>query len=301
MSDTLELEDQDETLDLNDAHEDGPEDRGDVVAGEEAPDLDALKAVAAGAEEDEAPKDEPERSKFVPHARFNEVNEAKKAAEQRAAELAAELERLRQAAPERSQEAKQDPKPAAFDFDAKEAQAAEALFAGDTETYRKVQAEIRAHLEEQATNRALEQFEQRSAVKTAQALLESTADRIASKYPILNSESDQANDQAIKDVVEWRDFYIAKGDKPHVALEKAANKVAPLYVRDEPEDDPEPVKVDPRKAAAVARAAAAAAAQPPAGGGVGERTASARLDIEKMSDEQFSRLSDEDKRRLRGD
>lgn len=298
MSDMLGTDDNEEVVDLDDAPQEGAEDRGDVVAGDEPLDPELLKAVAGEAD---PPKDEPEKSSFVPHARFNEVNEAKKAAERRAAELEAELERLSKANASRQEPAAEPAASGGFDFDAKESEAADALFNGDVEKYRKIQAEIRSQTEAQATQRALEQFEQRSAARTAQSLLEASAERIASAHPFLNSESDAANPEAIKDVVEWRDFFIARGDKPHTALEKAAAKVAPLYARGaDPDDDPPPA-VDPRKAAAVARAAAAAAAQPPIGGGIGERASAARLDIEKMSDEQFSRLSDEDKRRLRGD
>ena len=104
-------------------------------------------------------------------------------------------------------------------------------------------------------------------------------------------------------MLEWRDYYHAvKGQPLHTALENAVKKIAPLYQRSEPEaDDPLAPKTDARRAAAVARAAASAAAQPPNLGGIGERAAASKLDVEKMTDDQYAKLSDEEKRRLRGD
>ena len=294
MSDTLEIDDNEDIVDLSTDSEEVGDDRGDVVEPTEAAEPETPAAEESGEAETK-----PAKSQSVPHARFHEVNEAKKEAERRNAELEAELERLRSqsAAPAESKPAARE---SAFDFDAKEQEAADALFAGDTAAYKRIQGEIRAHERQEATQIALQQFEQITAQRTAVSLLQSTADQIASKFPFLNSESDEADADAIKDVVEWRDFYMAKGDAPHRALEKAANKVAPLYSSVDYEAVPVP-KVDGRRAAAVARAAASSAAQPPAGGGIGERAAAGKLDVEKLTDEQYAKLSDEEKRRLRGD
>lgn len=296
MSDTLEIDDNEDIVDLSTDSEEVGDDRGDVVEPTEAAEPETPAAEESGEAETK-----PAKSQSVPHARFHEVNEAKKEAERRNAELEAELERLRSQAPAPA-ETKQAARDPEFDFDAKEQEAADALFAGDTAAYKRIQGEIRTHERQEATQIALQQFEQITAQRTAVSLLQSTADRIAADYPFLNSESDEADAAAIKDVVEWRDFYMAKGDAPHKALEKAAKKVAPLYVADEQEKDGPPApKVDGRRAAAVARAAASSAAQPPAGGGIGERAAAGKLDVEKLTDEQYAKLSDEEKRRLRGD
>lgn len=296
---TLENDDLEDVVDLSTEHEEAGEDRGDALT--DAPEAEEAPAEV---EQEQEPEQEGEqrRSASVPHARFHEVNEAKKAAEQRAAELEAEIERLRSAKP-----APHDEKPAAkpeeFDVSAKEEEAAQALFEGDTKKYREIQDQIRAYTEDRATRRAFEQFEQITAQRTAQSLLQATADRIASEYAFLNSQAPEANPDAIADVLEWRDYYHAvKGQPLHTALENAVKKIAPLYQRSEPEvDEPPAPKTDARRAAAVARAAASAAAQPPNLGGIGERAAASKLDVEKMTDDQYAKLSDEEKRRLRGD
>ena len=75
-------------------------------------------------------------------------------------------------------------------------------------------------------------------------------------------------------MVEWRDFYLSKGDTPAAALQKAAAKIAPIYNKTtEPTPDPTPEPLtDKRKQAAIATAAKASAAQPPAvEAGIGNR------------------------------
>lgn len=295
---TLEHDDTDDVVDLSTEHEEAGEDRGDVVMLEAE---DESPAADAAPEEEQEPEHEAKKSPSVPHARFHEVNEAKKAAEQRAAELEAEIERLRSAQAPAQVSKPAAPKADEFDVSAKEEEAAQALFEGDTKKYREIQAQIRTYTEENATRRALEQFEQAAAKRTAQSLLEAAAERVAGQYSFLDSSSPDANAEAINEVLEWRNYYhVAKGEPLHKALESAVKKIAPLYQRDEPEEAPES-KPDSRRSAAVARAAAASAAQPPSLGGIGERAAASKLDVEKMTDDQYDKLSDEEKRRLRGD
>ncbi len=90
-------------------------------------------------------------------------------------------------------------------------------------------------------------------------------------YPFLDSTKPEANAEAIAEVVEWRDFFIAKGESPAIALQKAAGKVAPLYTtKSEPTPTP---PVDTRKQKAVEVAARTANAQPPSvEAGVGNRS-----------------------------
>jgi hypothetical protein len=46
------------------------------------------------------------------------------------------------------------------------------------------------------------------------------------KYPWLNDKGDEADDDAIEEVVVWRNHYIGKGKTPADALREAAAKVA---------------------------------------------------------------------------
>jgi hypothetical protein len=100
--------------------------------------------------------------------------------------------------------------------------------------------------------------------------------------------------------VEWRDYYASKGMRADVALQKAVDKIAPMYAPKKEEPAPEP-KVDPRGKEAIQRNALAAAAQPMQLNGVGERASKARYDVSKMTEEEFDALPASEKKRLRGD
>ena len=108
--------------------------------------------------------------------------------------------------------------------------------------------------------------------REAQTTFQKAVAQTVADYPFLHSNSADANTEAIADVVEWRDFYIAKGESPAGALQKAAAKVTQLYAGQADAAEPA-APTDKRKQAAIATGAKAAAAQPPrVDAGVGNRT-----------------------------
>lgn len=280
----------------------GGEDRGDVVAGEDPPAEAAQesepKATQSEARAEEAPP------AMIPRARLNEVIAQREEAEARAAQFEAAL-RARDNPPPQE-------KAHEFDFEGKEAEAAQAIIDGDMEAYRAIRAEIRA-ADREAVGReaearawqAMNQRQQQEMLVQEKQVFTVVAQDAVKFYPFLDAET--GDPDAIKEVIEYRDFLIAKGTRPAQALADAVNRIAPLHLSRlgmtvQAAAAPPTGTADPRKAAAVARNVAAANAQAPIpAGGIGERATAGRLNVEKMSDEQFKSLSEEEKKRLRGD
>ena len=300
-----------------------PEDRGDVVdPGVSTEALQALVASDKGEGEGSAgapaaapaPADDEDPGTpppGIPKSRFVQVNEESKAAIARNAELEAELERLRagqaSAAPAPAPTAA--PAPAAeFDEDAQEEAYAAALMEGDTKKASSIRRAINAHVREQAAADARQEVEQQRLQDQQRA----TADALAAEsqatlqaFPYLNTEEGK---EALLLIVEARDGKIARGMAPLDALRSAVKAIAPKFApagqgdtpsKDLPQAEP---KTDLRQAAAVERGAKASMAQPAAlTGGVGERAESGRINVAQLTDEQFEKLPDAEKRRLRGD
>lgn len=300
-----------------------PEDRGDVVD----PDVstEALQALVASDKgegeggagapaaapapaDDEDPGTPPPG---IPKSRFVQVNEERKAAIARNAELEAELERLRSgqasAAPASAPAAA--PAPAAeFDEDAQEEAYGAALMEGDTRKAAAIRRAINAHVREQAAADARREVEQQRQQDQQRA----TADALAAEsqatlqaFPYLNTEEGK---EALLLIVEARDGKIARGMAPLDALRAAVKAIAPKFAPAGQGDTPSKdlpqaeTKTDLRQAAAVERGAKASMAQPAAlTGGVGERAEAGRINVADLTDEQFNKLPDAEKRRLRGD
>lgn len=300
-----------------------PEDRGDVVdPGVSTEALQALvasdkgegeggagtPAAAPAPADDEDPGTPPPG---IPKSRFVQVNEERKAAIARNAELEAELERLRsgQASAAPAPASAAAPAPAAeFDEDAQEEAYGAALMEGDTRKAAAIRRAINAHVREQAAADARREVEQ----QRQQDLQRATADALAAEsqatlqaFPYLNTEEGK---EALLLIVEARDGKIARGMAPLDALRAAVKAIAPKFApagqgdtpsRDLPPAEP---KTDLRQAAAVERGAKDSMAQPAVlTGGVGERAESGRINVAQLTDEQFQKLPEAEKRRLRGD
>lgn len=229
-------------------------------AGEPAAEADETQdeAPEAAATEEEAPP--AKRDPVIPRARFDEVNAKLHAAREEAEQLRAELE------------AKAYPDPAsAVDVDALEDQYFEAILEGDKDKAKGLRSKINAEIYTKAEAASTAAVSASLSQREAKTSFEKAVAQTVTDFPFLDSNSPESSPEAIAEVVEWRDFYIAKGDSPASALQKAAQKVAPLYATASP--DTQPPATDKRKQAAVANAAKANAAQPPrVDAGVGNRS-----------------------------
>lgn len=323
-----------DTVALDDDYQPGtPEDRGDFLPGDNL-DPEALNAVASAADEDrdqgqpaqaaaaakaqqdqEAEEAAKANSGTVPHARFNEVNERRKAAEQESERLRAELEAMRaaQVAPQKAAQAQVEKEQAApeFDVNAQEKAYLSALMDGNEEEAQKIRTGINQHLLEQATAKAVERVraesearERASAEQQAAKLLQETATAVVADYAFLD---DPAHAEVLDMIEARRDALIAKGIPVHQALREAADFIAPRFAPEgfapAKSGDSAQKKTDSRSAAAVERGAKASMAQPPVpAAGMGNRaTGGEPLNVATMTDEQFERLPEAEKKRLRGD
>lgn len=277
------------------------EDRGDTLTADE-PAPPAATTKTPEAEPDDA--DDTRKGGTIPHARFNEVNEARKEAQrlaelerQRADALETELRTLRAGKPAATTEA-----PAAPEFDevAKEREYADALMEGDLDKAGKVRSEINRELRRQAAQDAIEQ--QRATEDAKQ--LSAVAKQAEADYPYLSTPEGQ---DVLDMILLSRDQRARKGIPMHQALADAVAAIAPKFA---PADDAPPSRelqtpapaTDTRTTQAIARGRAAAEAQPPAvQAGIGNRASAAMVDVENMSDEQFNALSETEKAKLRGD
>ena len=268
---------------------------------------DAGQGSAEGAEGSE--DERAQRSPGIPKARFNEVNERKKALETENEQLKRELAEARAAGaaqpsvPAVAQAATTtQPEAAAFDVAAKEHEYATALIEGDTARAAKIRGEINSHLVEQATQQAEGNIARRSAAQLLQDEVKATL----SAHSWLDTPEGA---DALDLIVAARDRAIAQGVAPHLALRGAVSKIAPRFKPVGDGDTPSGVLPgaakdgDTRSSEAVKRGAADATAQPPVMQvGIGNRaTPSARVDVGAMDDEQFAALSPAEKSRLRGD
>ena len=221
------------------------------------------------AEEDPKPEEEdapqPKRDAVIPRARFDEVNAKLHAEREEANRLRAELEALN-----RSSTTQAD----AIDVDTLEDQFFDAIINGEKERAKEIRAQINAEIYTKARAASEEAVSTTLTQREIQSSFAKVVEQTVTDYPFLDSNSPDANAEAIGEVVEWRDFYLSKGDTPAAALQKAAAKIAPIYNKTtEPTPDPTPEPLtDKRKQAALANAAKASAAQPPAvEAGIGNR------------------------------
>lgn len=215
------------------------------------------------AEEDPKPEEEgapqPRRDAVIPRARFDEVNAKLHAEREEAARLRAELEALTK-----------KPEPTDNNIDTLEDEYFEAMIAGDKTKAKEIRATINAEIFTRAQAASEETVTATLTQREIQTSFSKAVEQTVSAYPFLDSTKPEANAEAIAEVVEWRDFFIANGESPAVALQKAAGKVAPLYAA---KSEPTPPAVDTRKQKAVEVAAKTANAQPPSvEAGVGNRS-----------------------------
>ena len=286
---------------------DQPEDRGDVL--DPALTQENLRAVVqaggqdGGAGESEGADaggdEDGQRFQGIPKARFNEVNDRRKALETENEELRRQL--AERAAPAPAASAAAPAEQQAFDVDAKEQEYAAALIEGDTAKAGKLRREINAHLISEAEARTGAMVEAR----TQQQLLKEEVVATLKEHPWLN---DADGVDALDLIVAKRDAEIARGKAPHLALREAVAKIAPRFTPVIGKAPPVGVAQaaqaqDTRPAKANERGAADSLRQPaPIGGaGIGGRAGGAQPDVESMTDEQFAALPEAEKSRMRGD
>lgn len=245
----------------------------------------AEEAPVEEAQEEEVVEDKPaERAPVIPRARFDEVNAKLHAEREENERLRAEIE---------SRNAPQQEQSGSVDIAALEKEAFNATMEGDIERYVALRAQINAQVQANAEAKAAEKIGQEIGERETRNSLNSVAAKAYEAYPFLDVSGEGANEAAINDVIEWRDFYAMKGNPVHVALQMAVNKVGPMYSTAEQA----PVAEDTRKQAAIVRNLRDAKQQPPQqSAGVGNRAAPPGPKIDSQDD--WDKLNKADRERI---
>ena len=267
------------------------EERAKAKADDE-PDAAALAAIAGEDDDDKA----------VPYARFKQVSKAFRDEQEARLRLEGEAGALRQLA-----KAPAPTDKAAVKVDVRELRklANDALLEGNADKATQLHAQADDALREEGANLGTERAMARMRQESIQERLDDAAERMAEKYPFLDSASPEADKAAIAEVVEWRDFYMSKGVSPAKALERAAAKIGEPVLKATTKagvDDDDDAAAQRERQAIVRGALAAKRQPPPPSGGKGDRAAQSQLpDVSKMTDEEFDKLTASEKARLRGD
>jgi len=258
--------------------------QADTAAGK---DLEADAGTAGqddGKQQAEAKKEE--RSQHIPRERFDEVNtklkEERAARESLEARLAALEKPFVQPDDETSQGAGAA-KPVDLKSMLKEYNAAimdgdEDLALALAETIENERYRRAEEAAERKTDARLSEREQQKTVQEAQATFTRTVASIISQYPQLDATAEGRDQEAIDEVVEWRDFYYAKSGDLSDALTKAVGKVMKGFT-------PPAAREDKRKAEQARINADTANRQPPPLSGTGNRSMDVKPRVPDGKDE----------------
>lgn len=225
----------------------------------------------------------------IPRARFNEVNDKRKALEMENEELRAQLAAAARGTGTAAPAPAAAPQPAPVDVDALEEQYTQALLDGDSKAAVALRKQINQHIKDTA----LQEFEQVTQQHQVAAKAQDVVAEALTAYPWLDQEEGAEALELIEASVLAK---TATGVPRHVALAQAIASIAPRFA---PEGTPsrglagkEP-PVDTRLRAADLRGAAHSQLQPPAvQAGMGNRATAPKIDEStKLSDEQIEGLS----------
>lgn len=248
------------------------------------------------------PEPEPEPGKKgkeprIPKSRFDEVNERRKAAEKRAAELEAELNGK-----------KPEAEKIDFDFDAKEKEYMDAVLDGEAEKAQALRREIREAEQQLYRQSATEVADQTVSTKESNTVLAQAIADAEQRFAELDANSEGFNEELAEEVLAMQRGYIeAQKLSPAAALRKAVDRVARSEGLTDrmAEPDPEPEPETPAKAPEpkpteqqTREKLAAAEKQPPAMPAGKEEPA---IDLDNISEEEYDALPESTIRRLRGD
>jgi len=254
------------------------------------PDLQPIE----GSDEHVAEEVDQQKAPMVPKSRLDEVLAKQKA-------LQKQLDEINQAKQQQLENAPE------YDFAAKEAEYQQLVLDGEAEKAVSLRNEIRNAEKDQFMFEVQQKMGQTVQQSQEMTALQAKAAEIEAKYSVLNENSADFNADLQTEVIELRNAFMTQGYAPADALEKATNYT--LAVKQPTLLNPEPVqptkKVDTevenkQKVANINKKLQAADSQPPQMKGEGAR-GEKKIDLNMLSDDEFSALPEETLRRLRGD
>lgn len=241
-------------------------------------------------------KDDPDRDeqgRFVPKKRFDEVNERRRAAESRLAELEAEKKKTT------------EPAPAAYDFDAKEKQYIDLILDGKTGEAAALRREIRqaeqADFAQVATTKAAETNRAMSVEQQINTLVAG----YEKNYPQFNPEAPEYSEELLDDINSFYTGALASKRFTNAAeaFDTSVQKAMRVHGIELKTAEPKPATDAPPLRSAAKRIDAIKN-QPPNIGRVGAGGAEhgdANVRVAELSEKEFAMLPEATRRRLRGD
>ena len=286
-----------EVADEAEAEEEAPEEEAEAAEGEEEveSELEGDEAELEGEEVEEEEVEEvaaksDEKSHMVPKSRMDEEIARRRQLEDRLAKL------------EESSKPEVAPEPE-FDFDGKEAEYMDAVLDGETDKAQKVRKEIRSAERDSMAKELRQDIHNTTNVTKQQLDLDVAVSDMVASYPVLDSNSEQADADMIADANELMGMYADRGMAQADALRKA---VRMTLASNMPELlQPKAVGSKPalkKRTTDVNKKLEAANKQPAKLAGESAATrGNDVVDISTMTDADFEKLSDAQMKRLRGD
>jgi hypothetical protein len=301
---------QEDYEDLDDPIEDDESiDRGDNYDPEDDEDEVDEEIEEVGEDEDEEVEDEePEEEEVedpkIPRSRFNQVIKQREEAKERNAWLEAQLEKLIQKQTEVVQSEVQ--KAPSYDFETAETKYISLIIEGEVQEATRLRKEIdKARRDEmmgiikEIKDSAEDNAKKQSGVLVEQEKFNNLVENFESKYKFLNAESKEYNEEAVDTVNTLLAGYVAAGKSKSEGLRLAVQKVAPLYTK---VADSKPTLGNKRKVEAGKKAAQAANSQPSKTKSVSTKAVDREsVDVFKISEKDFAKLTAKEKSILRGD
>lgn len=283
---------------------DPPADRGDaLVPPQDPPAKEGAKPEATTPPAKEEPKPAegdatPERDaqgRFVSKSRFNEVNERRRIAE----EKLAQMEREKQAATKATE--------TAYDFAAKEALYVEMILDGKTKEAAELRLEIRAAEQAMYEKVAVAKATEQSRAATVEDRINATAQLYEATYPQFNPESPEYNEELLEDLnaVYTGLLQSKRFSNAADAFQAAISKAMKMHgIEEKDPAAPAASTTSPPPERTAAKRIDAIKNQPPsiarAGNGSAEH-GDANIRVAELTEAEFARLPEATRRRLRGD
>lgn len=270
----------------------------------EEPTEEAEPELEEVAELEEETEPEPKKP-MVPKSRLDEVLAKQRKLQEQLDALTAEKQ-----VPETPPE---EPAPEPYDFDTKEIEYQEHVLNGETDKAVALRKEIRAAEKIQLEYEMGQKFNQQTTQNRQLDELQVVANEMESKYPVFNQKSEEFNQEYTNEVIDLRDAFVAKGNAPAEALQKAVNYVVKtnnLDVEESIAEDKSALTAKPKqsqdqvakKRKEVSKKLKAAESQPPDMPGESSSAHGEKVvDIASMTDEEFNALPAATLKRLRGD
>tara|TARA_B100001057_G_scaffold496164_1_gene596933 strand:- start:3157 stop:4086 length:930 start_codon:yes stop_codon:yes gene_type:complete len=197
--------------------------------------------------------------------------------------------------------------PDTYDFESKELEYQELVLDGENKKAALLRQEIR-HAEKQALMFEMQQNVNATVDETVNQTkqgmeIEDVAEELARRYPTLDPEAKEFNEEYIDEVIELRDAFIGKGYEPADALIRSVKYIVADHNIPESGITTQPQQDElAKKRAQVAAKLEAAEQQPPDLVGEGSSTkGESAVDISTLSDAEFAALPAATLARLRGD